>query len=151
MKNISFFIVFYMMLSTSTNAQKAAADNKLKQNIYSLIDQYAQAREKKDSVLLHSILATEVDQLVSSGEWRIGKSEAVKGMMRSSNSNPGSRSITIEKIRLIDSEFGIVDARYEIKNTDGSTRKMWSTFIIVYMEERWKITAIRNMLPTRQD
>jgi hypothetical protein len=42
----------------------------------------------------------------------------------------------------------IVDCRYEIQNTDGSLRKMWSTFLVVAVNETWKITAIRNMQPS---
>jgi len=40
-----------------------------------------------------------------------------------------------------------VDARYEIQNADGTTRKMWDTFIVVLDNDAWKISAIRNMLP----
>ena len=124
-----------------------AQDTKQEQDIHSLIDKYSLAREKRDTVLLKSILAIDVDQLVSSGEWRNGKREALNGMLRSSNRNPGSRKIKIEKIRFLNSECGIVDARYEIQKADGTARKMWSTFIVVNSEDMWKITAIRNMLP----
>lgn len=120
-----------------------------KQKISFLINQYSLARERKDTMLLKSILTAEIDQLVSSGEWRDDKSEAVTGMLRSSDSNPGSRKLIIEKIRFITKASGIVDARYEIQNPDGTVRKMWSTFIVVRENKTWKITAIRNMLPAR--
>lgn len=120
-----------------------------KQKISFLINQYSLARERKDTMLLKSILTAEIDQLVSSGEWRDDKSEAVTGMLRSSDSNPGSRKLIIEKIRFITKASGIVDARYEIQNPDGTVRKMWSTFIVVRESKTWKITAIRNMLPAR--
>lgn len=138
------------MVSTFIYAQDAIPNYKQKQDINSLIDKYSQAREKKDTVLLKSILTTDVDQLVSSGEWRNGIKRSMNGMLRSSKSNPGTRRIEIEKIRFLNAECGIVDARYEIQNTDGSSRKMWSTFIVVYNENMWKISAIRNMLPTGQ-
>lgn len=38
--------------------------------LYSLIDQYSQAQETSDTTLLKSILTEDIDQLVSSGEWR---------------------------------------------------------------------------------
>ena len=75
---------------------------------------------------------------------------SVSGMLRSSESNPGTRKLIVEKVRLITSTSGIVDAQYEIQNTDGSTRKMWSTFVVVNIKNMLKITAIRNMLPTGQ-
>lgn len=133
----------FPLYSQGTNTDKE------KQEITFLIDQYSLAREKKDTTLLKSILTTEIDQLVSSGEWRNGKNEAVTGMLRSSDSNPGSRKLIIEKIRFINPESGVVDARYEIQNPDGTVRKMWSTFIVVQENKKWKITAIRNMLPAR--
>jgi len=143
MKNVFHFFLFTLVVTPFIYAQ----DRKQEQDINSLIDKYSMAREKKDTVLLKSILAIDVDQLVSSGEWRNGKREALNGMLRSSNRNPGSRKIKIEKIRFLNSECGIVDARYEIQKADGTTRKMWSTFIVVNSEGMWKITAIRNMLP----
>lgn len=147
MRHIVLFIlttlVTPLLYSQGTNTDKE------KQEISFLIDQYSLAREKKDTTLLKSILTTEIDQLVSSGEWRNGKNEAVTGMLRSSDSNPGSRKLIIEKIRFITPESGVVDARYEIQNPDGTVRKMWSTFIVVREKKTWKITAIRNMLPAR--
>jgi len=150
MKNILLFILFNFTFTTFILAQDNIANNQHRQEINSLIDTYAQAREKKDSLVLDYILTTDVDQLVSSGTWRNDKSESMNGMLKSSTSNPGTRKITIEKIRFLNSECGIVDAKYEIQNTDGTIRKMWSSFIVVYNENRWKISAIRNMLPARQ-
>ena len=131
-------------------AQGATVPDKQTRDIYALIDHYNQAREKKDTVMLKNILTTDVDQLVSSGEWRNGIQGAVKGMLRSSESNSGTRKLIVDKIRFHNSESGIVDARYEIQNADGTSRKMWSTFIVVYKGTKWKIVAIRNMLPTWQ-
>lgn len=150
MKKNSIFILFVALLATSIYAQDTAAEKIQKTEIYSLIDQYAQAREQKDTVLLASILTIAVDQLVSSGVWRRGKEEAMQGMLQSSASNPGERTLNIEKIRFLDSGSAIVDTKYQILNSDGSIRNMWSTFIVAFEEGRWKITAIRNMLPAGQ-
>ena len=130
-------------------AQQTNDRNPKEQSIYTLIDQYAQARETKDTVLLKQILTEEVDQLVSSGEWRRGLKGAMEGMLRSSSSNPGDRTLTVDQIRFLNTETGVVDTRYEIQNADGALRKMWSTFIVVREGNRWKITAIRNMLPAK--
>ena len=115
--------------------------------IATLIDQYAQAREKRDTVLLKSILTEDIDQLVSTGEWRNGITAAAEGMLKSSANSPGTRTLTIYKIRMLSSTNAIVDCRYEIQNTNNTTRKMWSTFIVIADKEIWKISAIRNMLP----
>jgi len=76
--------------------------------------------------------------------------EAVEGMQRSSNTNVGKRTLTVEKCRLLLPEVGIIDARYQIESQDGSIRNMWSTFVVIKEDGHWKISAIRNMLPSTQ-
>lgn len=118
-----------------------------KKDIYQLIDQYSLARENRDTVLLKKILTNDVDQLVSTGEWRTGIASSVKGMLSSSANSPGTRTLTVDKLRLLNSSIAIVDCRYEILNPNGTARKMWSTFVVVADKKVWKISAIRNMLP----
>lgn len=147
MKNI--FLLFLlnvagpMFLYSQQNTPNAAQQKA----ITALIDQYSEAREKSDTVLLKKILTTDVDQLVSNGEWRKGIAAAIDGMLRSSGNNPGNRTLSIETIRMLSSNVAITDCRYEIQNTNGTVRKMWSTFIVVSEKGTWKISAIRNMLP----
>lgn len=117
--------------------------------IYDLVDAYSEAREKQDTVLLKKILTADVDQLVSTGEWRTGIGEAISGMMRSSATKPGTRTLTVEKIRYLTPQSGLADARYVIRNDDGTARQMWSTFLVVKQKGTWKISAIRNMLPAK--
>lgn len=150
MKCIFSFLLFHLMLTPLLFAQVKKEDSKSIQAIYALIDQYSQARENKDTLLLKRILTTDVDQLVSSGEWRNGIKGSVSGMLRSSESNPGTRKLIVEKVRFLNKESAIADARYEIQNMNGTTRKMWSTFVVLYIDKQWKIAAIRNMLPTGQ-
>ena len=137
-------------LTSELWAQDYAPNAQQTQALEGLIAAYGQARENRDTVLLKNILTDDIDQLVSSGQWRLGMAEAVEGMLQSSASNPGGRTLTVEKIRLLGPGSAIVDARYEIANADGSIRKMWSSFIAVEDQGQWKIAAIRNMLPTGQ-
>ncbi|MCB0631620.1 MAG: DUF4440 domain-containing protein [Saprospiraceae bacterium] len=130
-------------------AQIAAVQD-YEQAITTLIAQYAQARETQDTVLLKNILTKDIDQLVSTGEWRRGIGTAVKGMQRSSGNNPGTRTLTVEHIRLLTPASAIADARYVIEQTDGTQRRMWSTFITVMKNDEWKIAGIRNMLPANR-
>ncbi len=143
-------LFLYLFLITNlTIAQNTTGKSTHEKEIYALIDKYTQARDEKDVDLLNSILTEDIDQLVSSGTWRIGKESSMKGMMRSSNSNPGDRTITIDRLRFLTTDCAIADARYEIQNPDGTARKMWSAFIVVSDGDSWKITAIRNMLPAK--
>jgi hypothetical protein len=148
MKKLTFLIILTLTVTT-LHAQQEVNDAQRK-SLIKLIDQYSEARTKSDTILLKSILTTDIDQLVSTGEWRSGIKTAVKGMLKSSANNSGTRTLTVDKIKMLNASCAIVDCRYEIQEANGSMRKMWSTFIAVSEKGKWKISAIRNMLPSPQ-
>lgn len=150
MKNIVLLLLMNVTGVLPIYAQHSTPSERERKAIGSLIDQYSEAREKSDTVLLKAILITDVDQLVSTGEWRNGIGASVQGMLKSSTNSPGTRTLSIEKIRMLNPNIAIVDCKYEIQNDDGTTRKMWSTFVVVYDRKAWKISAIRNMMPASQ-
>jgi uncharacterized protein (TIGR02246 family) len=116
-----------------------------------LVRKYNDAREANDPKAIEALFVADADQLVSSGEWRRGRDVLVKGAMASSARTGGTRTLTVETIRMVAPGVAIADARYEISGlADGSTRKMWSTFVVVRQEGGWRISAIRNMLPAPQ-
>lgn len=143
------YITFFIEHSHSIflYGQNIAASNDQRRAITALIDQYSEAREKRDTILLKAILTADVDQLVSTGEWRSGIDAAIQGMLKSSAHTPGIRTLQVDKIRMVHKTTAIVDCKYIIQNTDNTVRQMWSTFIIVADKKKWKISAIRNMLP----
>ena len=147
MKNIALLLLYNLIVPMLLFSQDNLPGAQQRKAITALIDQYSEAREKRDTTLLKTILTNDVDQLVSTGEWRNGMSAAVEGMLRSSASTPGTRTLDIEKIRMLNSNSAIVDCKYEIQNKDGTARKMWSTSLVIAVKENWKISAIRNMLP----
>ena len=147
MKNIILLLLCNLTAVLILQAQVKTPSDSQRKTISSLIDQYSRAREKRDTALLKSILTEDVDQLVSTGEWRNGIGASVEGMLKSSAEKPGTRTLTVDKIRMFNASSGIVDCKYEIQNADGTIRKMWSTFIVVSNKKIWKISAIRNMLP----
>lgn len=146
----TFVVLFFTLICTLSLKSQHLVSDKQRKEIEFLIDKYSLARENRDTILLKNILVNEIDQLVSTGEWREGKSASVQGMLKSSAGNPGSRTLTIEKLRLLSENTALVDCKYEIANANGTPRKMWSTFIVVSVKGTWKISAIRNMLPTAQ-
>lgn len=148
MKNI-FLLLLLSISGRSFVCAQNTLNEKLRKDISSLIDKYSEAREKRDTALLKTILTTDVDQLVSTGEWRNGIGAAIEGMIRSSANSPGTRTLTIDKIKMLNQTAAIVDCKYDIQNTDGSPRRMWSTFLVVIEADIWKISAIRNMLPSQ--
>jgi hypothetical protein len=151
MRNYFLLLLINLLATLFLRAQDAVPNEKQQKAIHAVIDNYSKARENTDTVLLKRILTADVDQLVSTGEWRNGMDAAVQGMLKSSVNSPGKRTLTIKNIRMLDSYCALVDCRYEIQNTDNIIRKMWSTFILVADKKAWKIAAIRNMLPEERN
>jgi hypothetical protein len=141
MKHIMLFLLANLAVSPFLNGQTSESAEHVRKAITMLIDQYSEAREKRDTVLLKTVLT---------GEWRNGIGTAVEGMLKSSATTPGTRKLTVDKIRILNPTTGIVDCRYDIQHTDSTMRRMWSTFIVVAEQKVWKISAIRNMLPAGQ-
>lgn len=142
-----YFLFLFLANTMVGYGQDTKPATSQRKDITLVIDQYSQARESRDTTLLKKVLTKDIDQLVSTGEWRQGITSAVEGMMKSSTSNPGNRTLTVDKIRMVTPGCAMVDCRYEIANVKGDTRKMWSSFIVVKDGGVWKISAIRNMLP----
>ncbi len=115
--------------------------------IRGLVQQYVDAREQKDPHAVEALFTGDADQLVSTGEWRKGRAAVVKGVMASSQSMAGKRTIQVESIRLVAPDIALADGRYEIAGAPGGDRKMWSTFVMSHGPDGWRIAAIRNMLP----
>lgn len=115
------------------------------------IQAYRDGREARDLQAVRAVLLPEVDQLTSRGEWRRGVNAATAGMKRSSARNPGSRTLTIEALRLLSDDVALVDARYVIANADGGDdRLLWSSFTLVRDSTgAWRIASIRNMAPAK--
>ncbi len=139
--------IFLITINLSLISAVFAQGNE--QAIIDLVDQYGKARTEKNVDQLNAILFEDIDQLVSTGEWRRGLEESLSGMLRSSTRQPGSRSLKVEQVRFLTPKTAIADARYTIDNGDGTQRKMWSTFVMVQQQQQWKIAAIRNMLPRK--
>jgi len=111
---------------------------------------YVDAREKRDPKLLEVLFTADADQLTTSGEWRKGRDNVVKGGLASSQANPGAREIAIEVVRVVAPGVAIADGRYEISGAAGAApRRMRTTFVAVRSAGgEWRIAAIRNMAPT---
>jgi uncharacterized protein (TIGR02246 family) len=116
--------------------------------IRDVIRKYVDAREKRDPKAIEALFTADADQLTSSGDWRKGRPDIVKGTLASSQNTGGTRTITIETVRLIAPGAAIADGRYEIAGlAGGATRSMWTSFTLAHADGGWRIAAIRNMLP----
>ena len=119
------------------------------ENIRMVLQSYVAGRQARDLEAVKALLAPNIDQLTSRGEWRRGLDAATAGMKRSSKKNPGNRSLTIESVRFLHPDVALADARYTIKGTGGPDRILWSSFTLVkHSDGNWRITSIRNQKPT---
>lgn len=112
------------------------------ESIRAIVQKYMDARESQDAQAVGSLFTSDADQLVSSGVWRKGREELVKGTLASSRNSTGKRTITLTSIRHVAPGVAVADGRYEL-----GERKMWTCFVLVKSAGAWKISAIRNMLP----
>lgn len=116
--------------------------------IRDVVRRYVEARERRDAAGLAALFTEDADQLTSSGEWRRGRDEIVRGTLASSQRTGGSRTITIETVRFPAAGVALADGRYEISGLEGgTTRRMRASFLLVRDRDVWRIAAIRNMLP----
>jgi uncharacterized protein (TIGR02246 family) len=115
-----------------------------------VVRKYVDAREKRDGALIAALFTDDADQLTTAGEWRRGRDNVVKGGLASSQSNPGTRQITVETVRFPAPGVAIADGRYEIRGVqDSAPRRMWTTFVMIRAGSGpWRVAAIRNMAPT---
>ena len=118
--------------------------------VRAVVQKYVDARETIDPKAIEALFTSDADQLVSTGEWRKGRAEVVRGTVASSRNSSGKRTVTLESVRFVAPTVAIADGRYEIAGTaGGAARKMWSTFVLTRGSDGWRIAAIRNMLPAR--
>jgi uncharacterized protein (TIGR02246 family) len=128
-------------------AQSSGAQSSDEAAVRTVVRNYVNARELRDPAAIERIFTADADQHTTSGEWRRGRPEVIRGSMESSKRTPGNRSITVETVRFITPDVAIADGPYEI-SLDGNVRRMWTTIVLEREGGAWRIAAIRNMVPT---
>jgi uncharacterized protein (TIGR02246 family) len=116
--------------------------------VRAVVQKYMDARDRQDAQALEALFTADADQLVSSGEWRKGRAELVKGTLASSQSTGGQRTITVTSVRFLAPGVAIADGHYDLTGlAGGQNRNMWTTLVVTRDAVGWRIAAIRNMLP----
>jgi uncharacterized protein (TIGR02246 family) len=138
-------IVVLCLASTVPAAAQRAAAAADEAAVREVVRRYTQARELRDPKAIEPLFTADADQYTSSGEWRRGLDQMVKGMLDSSTRNPGTRAISIAGVRFITPDVAIVDGEY---TTGTDARRLWTTLTLEREGRSWKIAAIRNMAPT---
>lgn len=132
------------LYSASALAQSAPSEES---EVRALVDRYVESRRTGNTEAIAALFTPDADQLVSTGEWRKGRSALVAGAAASSKRESG-RSITVESVRLLTPDVALVDGRYETQLTGSDeVRRMWTTIVARRTGQGWRIEAIRNMFP----
>lgn len=144
-------LVLSLLLAVAcATAQQSGSRARDETAIREIVDRYVAARDQTNATATAALFTADADQLVSSGEWRRGRDELVRGAMASSQASSGKRTITIETIRFITGDVALADGRYEIAASGSApARKMWTSLLMRRTGEGWRIAAIRNMLPAK--
>jgi uncharacterized protein (TIGR02246 family) len=146
---MKYFLASVICFSAATilvaQTPKGSADEAA---IREVVRKYVDARETIDPKAIEALFTADADQLVSTGEWRKGLKDVVKGSVASSQSSRGKRTIAVESVRFLSPDVALVDGRYEISGASAAdTRKMWTALVLTRSPSGWRIAAIRNMLP----
>ena len=131
-------------LTLTAAAQPPAAPSADEAAVRDIVRRYTQARELKDPAAIEALFTADADQYTSSGEWRRGMAQMVKGMLETSARNPGTRAIAIAAVRFVTPDVAIVDGEYK---TGSDARPLWTTLTVVRVGKAWKIAGIRNIAP----
>jgi uncharacterized protein (TIGR02246 family) len=111
------------------------------------VPNYTEARTAEASQAIEALFTADADQHTSAGEWRCGREQVVPGTLGSAANNPGTRRIDIGIIRFVTDDIGIVDGPYVV-GEGASQRRYWTMTLPKRQASVWRISAIRNMLPT---
>jgi uncharacterized protein (TIGR02246 family) len=134
-------VALSLAAQTSSSSDEAA--------IRDVVRRYLDGRDKRDPKAVAAVFTADADQLVSTGEWRKGRDELVRGTLASSDATGGKRTITIETIRFLAPTVALADGPYILTGlAGGQNRQMWSTFLLTRESSGWRIAAIRNMRPS---
>src|SRR5947208_16543047 len=86
-----------VILASAALAQKPGDDAAVRD----VVRRYVDARDARDAKAIEALFAADADQLVSSGVWRKGRPDVVKGTLASSEAAGGKRTIAVESVRFV--------------------------------------------------
>ena len=141
------WLLVFLTIATAASAaaQSRPANTADEAAVRDVVRRYSQARELNDPKAIEALFTEGADQYTTSGDWRRGVPQLVKGMLATSASNPGRRTINIAAVRFITPDVAIVDGEYL---TGNDSRPLWTTIVVQRVASGWRISAIRNAAPT---
>ncbi|HVG54851.1 MAG TPA: SgcJ/EcaC family oxidoreductase, partial [Vicinamibacterales bacterium] len=122
------WLLVFLTIATAASAaaQSRPANTADEAAVRDVVRRYSQARELNDPKAIEALFTEGADQYTTSGDWRRGVPQLVKGMLATSASNPGRRTINIAAVRFITPDVAIVDGEYL---TGNDARPLWTTIV----------------------
>ena len=145
---IALVCLLVLTVAPALTAQRTAANAADETAVRDVVARYVAVREARDASAVAALFTEDADQYTTAGEWRRGRERIRAGTADSSQRNPGSRRISVEAVRFVTPDVAIADGPYEIAASGASSRRMWTTLVLVRTSGGWRISAIRNMAPT---
>src|SRR5438876_11886798 len=84
--------------------------------IREVVRKYVDAREKRDPNLIAALFTEDADQITTSGEWRRGRDNVVRGALASSQGNPGARQMAVAAVRFPASGAALAVGPHELRS-----------------------------------
>ena len=109
---VTLTLVCTLLLAVPVAGQTPGTSGSDERAVKDLVARYNAARDNEDPAAIRALFTADADQLVSSGEWRRGREQLVEGMLRSSRTNPGDRTLAVETVRFPTADVAVADARY---------------------------------------
>src|SRR5258708_9483166 len=129
-----------LLTAGSLSGEQPATQPNDEAAVRAVVQKYVEARENRDESAIGTLFTADADQLVSTGEWRKGRMDVVRGTMASSQSAPQKRTITVASVRFVAPDVALADGRYEIAGQAGSqSRKMWTTLALAPVSDDCRI------------
>ena len=148
MQSIKSVVILAICATTLAAAAAQNAPATEEAAVRDVVKQYVDARERRDAAGIRALFTEDADQLTSSGQWRRGREDVVKGTLASSAGNAGTRTIAVDRVRFPAAGVALADGAYTIAGAAG-TRNMRTSFVMIRTGSGWRISAIRNMLPAQ--
>lgn len=139
-----------LALTVPCVAQAPAARGGDEAAIRKVVQQYDDARNRGDWKVLSEIFTEDADQLTSAAETRKGRAQIEKGAAQNTATvyKGGKYVTTIETVRMLAPGVALADGTFEIGNIKGGSRRGRQTLVLLKSGDRWRITALRSMVPT---
>jgi len=143
--------VLLLVLTVSVFAQTTALSPADDAAIRRIVQQQDDARNRGDWKALAELFTEDAEQFTSAGEWRRGRASIEQRVAESMKTvYKGSKYVSkVETIRLVTPTVALADGSFEITNiASGGSRRGHTTYVLVKSADRWRIAAVRSMVPT---